>query len=59
MSGWVGFVCMSARSSIGQARSSSTSFTSPSTAASTMIFPYSAVAFVWSPWTPVFVHRPQ
>ena len=49
MSAWTGCVCMSARSSMGQARSSSTSLMRPFTAASKMILPFSAVPFVASP----------
>src|SRR5262245_61228067 len=54
-----GPVCMSWRFATGQARSSSTSSTIPETAASKRMRPFSAVAFRGSPWTPVFVQRPQ
>ena len=53
-----GRLCWSERSATGQARHSSTNSTRPETIASKMSLPFSAVAAVGSPCTPVVVQRP-
>ena len=54
-----GAACWSERAGMGHSRHSVTNSTRPSTAASKITLPFSAVATVGSPWTPSLVQRPQ